>query len=71
MHEENQWPNGMAPMDVKRYYDKNPHLKPFDEQSQHSVKTTGMKPSDIQNLIQATASKKKLNDAASQGEVEE
>ena len=66
-----QWPQG-TPMDVHKYMDKHPHLKQqMDEQSQHSVQTTNLKPSDIQNLIQATASKKNQLDVISQGEIDD
>ena len=62
MDQENKWPNGMPPMDIKRYMEKNPHLKPIDEQSHHSVNRNATTLSDIQNLVQASASKNKQLD---------
>ena len=57
----------MPPMDVKRYLEKNPHLRPIDEVSEPSASVQGKKMSDLQNLAkQVSASKQKLQTADDQ-----
>lgn len=58
---QNQWPTGMPPMDVKRFVQKNPQLKPIDEMSEPSASVQGKKMSDLQKLAsQVSASKSEI-----------
>ena len=49
MHDQ-QFQNVLQPMDVKRYYDANPHLKPVPDLVKQPVQCSASKLSDIQNL---------------------
>ena len=47
-------------MDVKRYLEKNPHLRPIDEVSEPSVSVQGKTMTEMQELArQVSESKKK------------
>ena len=53
----------MPPMDVKRYLEKNPHLRPIDEVSEPSISMKGKSMSEMQELArQVSESKKKQAD---------
>ena len=50
-----QYPGGMPPMDMKRYYDKNPHLRPVQEESQahqsQSQSVQGTPPKTMSEMV--------------------